>query len=324
MARLVSRCRGLIAGGGPWAVFILFGAMFTVYAFHERSALSLAGASDLLNNAIVLTIAASGLTLVVLCGEIDLSGPGVIAVTNVVVASTSAGPLGSVGSLAGVLAIGAAIGTLNGVLIAYLGQQSLAVTLGSLIVCQGAALLILAAPGGEVPEALIDRLTGVVVGLPAPAIMLASMFLLWSLLGRSAMGIRLYAVGADSQAARLSGVDVAATKLFAFVTSGVCYAFAGFVHSAEIGSGDPRVSDSFLLFMFAAVSIGGTALTGGRGGVTGTLAGACVLTVLQKMLFSLGVADFYTYVFDGLIMVLAIFFGQASALLATAQRRRPA
>jgi ribose transport system permease protein len=324
MARLIGWGRNLIAGGGPVAVFILLGAMFVVYAFHEHSALSLAGMTDLLNNAIVLTIAASGLTLVVLCGEIDLSGPGVIAVVNVMVASTSTGHLGWVGSLIGSLAIGAAVGALNGGLIAYLGQQSLAVTLGSLIVCQGAALLILPAQGGEVPEVLIDGLTGTVFGFPVPAILLAAIFLLWSLLRRSALGIRIYAVGADPQAARLSGVDVATTRLFAFVASGICYSFAGFVHSAEIGSGDPRVSDSLLLFMFAAVSIGGTALSGGRGGVTGTLAGACVLSVLQKMLFSLGVADFYTYVFDGLILVLAICFGQASTSVAAAQRERAA
>ena len=108
------------------------------------------------------------------------------------------------------------------------------------------------------------------------------------------------------------------------MTSGLCYAIAGFVYSAEIGSGDPRVSDSFLLFMFAAVAIGGTSLNGGRGGIFGTLAGAGILTVLQKMLFALGVADFYTNIFNGIIMVLAVFFGQISALLARVPRTRKA
>ena len=138
------------------------------------------------------------------------------------------------------------------------------------------------------------------------------------------MGIRLYAVGTDEQASRLSGVNVRATKLFAFVVSGMCYAMAGYVYCAEIGSGDPRISDSFLLFMYAAVAIGGTSLNGGRGGVIGTLAGAGILTLLQKMLFALGVADFYTNIFNGIIMILAILFGQLSALLAGAQRLRKA
>jgi ribose transport system permease protein len=307
--------RSMIAGGGPGAAFILLAVMFAVYALSERSALSLVGLDNLLNNAIVLAVAASGLTLVILGGELDLSGPGVVAIANVVMASTSTGPLGSLPSLVGVLIIGGAVGAANGALVVYFGQQSLAVTLGSLIVCQGVALLILPAPGGEIANTIIDVVTGAPFGMPAPAVVLAATLLFWLAFKRSPTGIRLYAVGADAQAARLSGVNVSTTRLFAFVAAGVCYAAAGFLHSAEIGSGDPRVSDSFLLFMFAAVSIGGTALSGGRGGVAGTLAGACILTVLQKMLFALGVADFYTYVFNGVIMILAIVFGQAPALL---------
>jgi ribose transport system permease protein len=135
--------------------------------------------------------------------------------------------------------------------------------------------------------------------------------------------VALYAVGADEPSARLSGLNTRTTKLSAFVMSGIVYAIAGLVLSAEIGSGDPRVSDSFLLFMYAAVAIGGTSLVGGRGGVLGTLVGACILSVLQKMLFALGVADFYTNIFNGVIMILAIFFGQLSAWFARARHGRP-
>jgi ribose transport system permease protein len=315
---------GKTAGGGATAAFALLCVMFAIYAVHEPSALSLFGIGNLLNNMVVLALAAVGLTLVVLCGELDLSGPGVIAIANVVVATTSTGTLGTGGSLVAVLAIGAAVGCLNGFLVAYLNLQSLAVSLGTLIACQGIALLVLPAPGGEVTDAIVNTLSGNFFVIPAPGIVLALMGGLWLLLKHSRMGIWLYAVGTDEQASRLSGLNVRATKLFAFVVSGICYAIAGYVYCAEIGSGDPRISDSFLLFMYAAVAIGGTSLNGGRGGVFGTLAGAGILTILQKMLFALGVADFYTNIFNGIIMILAIFFGQFSALLAGAQRLRKA
>ena len=152
-------------------------------------------------------------------------------------------------------------------------------------------------------------------------IILAATALLWLVLKNSRRGIAIYAVGADESAARLSGLDVRTTKMFAFVAAGICYAVAGFVHSAEIGSGDPRVSDSFILFMFASVAIGGTSLMGGRGGVLGTLVGAGILTVMQKMLFALGVAEFYTNIFTGLIMIAAIFFGQLAPLIARVTQR---
>jgi ribose transport system permease protein len=313
-----------MAGGGATASSALLCVMFVIYALHEPSALSLFGIGNLLNNTVVLALAAMGLTLVVLCGELDLSGPGVIAIANVVVATTSTGTLGTGGSLAAVLAIGAGVGCVNGFMVAYLKLQSLAVSLGTLIGCQGIALLVLPAPGGEVSDAIVNTLSGDFFGIPAPAIVLALVGGLWVLLKHSRMGIWLYAVGTDEQASRLSGLNVQATKLFVFAVSGMCYAMAGYVYCAEIGSGDPRISDSFLLFMYAAVAIGGTSLNGGRGGVIGTLAGAGILTILQKMLFALGIADFYTNIFNGIIMILAIFFGQLSALLAGAQRLRKA
>ena len=93
------------------------------------------------------------------------------------------------------------------------------------------------------------------------------------------------------------------TKLLAFVLAGAAYGFAGYLLSAQTGSGDPRVSNTFLLYMFASVAIGGTSLMGGRGGVFGSVVGAGILTVMQKMLFALGAASFYTNIFNGLIML---------------------
>ena len=240
MAQSPSLLRRIGGGSGAVAAFVLLCVMFAIYALHEPSALSLFGIGNLLNNTVVLAVAAIGLTLVVLGGELDLSGPGVIAIGNVVVATTSTGSLGTLGSLAAVLAIGAVVGAVNGFMVAYLRLQSLAVSLGTLIACQGVALLILSAPGGEVADAIADGLTGDVYGIPSPAIVLAAAAALWLLLRQSRMGIALYAVGTDEAAARLSGLNVRTTKMFAFVAAGICYAFAGYVYSAEIGRASCR------------------------------------------------------------------------------------
>ncbi|WP_445504278.1 ABC transporter permease [Microvirga sp. G4-2] len=308
-------------GGTTAPSILLFLLMFGIYAAHEPSAISPFGISNLVNNAVVLALASAGLTIVILTGNLDLSGSGVVALSNVVVATTSTGVLGSSGSLAVVLAIGIVVGAVNGFLVAYLRLQSLAVTIGSLIICQGIALLVLPAPGGQVADAISDGVTGDLHGIPTAAIILIAAGLLWLILKNTRRGIALYAVGADEAAANLSGIDSRSTKLFAFVAAGICYAVAGFVYCAEIGSGDPRVSDSFLLFMFASVAIGGTSLTGGLGGVIGTIFGAGILTVMQKMLFALGVAEFYTNIFNGLIMIAAIFFGQLTPLVFRLTRR---
>ena len=326
MVQAVGHYRRFIPSSGAAIAVLIYLVMCAIYTIYAPSAASLFGITNLLDNTIVLAIAAAGLTLVILTGELDLSGIGVIAIANVVVASTSGSDtLGWLGSLAIVLTIGMIIGLLNGVLVAVLGLQSLAATIGTMIACEGVALLILSAPGGQVADAIANGLTGDIFNvLPVSAIIIAGLLALWFLLARTRFGIAIYAVGTDENAARLSGLSVRLTKLVAFALAGLAYAFAGYMLSAETGSGDPRASDSFLLFMYASVAIGGTSLMGGRGGVFGSVVGAGILTVMQKMLFALGAATFYTNVFSGIIMLVAIFIGNLSAILSRPLGRRTA
>ena len=301
---------------------ILYVVMFVIYSINAPSAITLGGITDLLNNTIVLAIASAGLTLIILAAELDLSSVGVIAVSNVLVATVSTKmPAGTIGSLLLVCLVGLLVGLVNGWLVAFLGLQSLACTLGTMIMCQGIALVILDAPGGEVAAFIMNRLTDTVFGMiPVAGLILAVVVLAWLLFRRTRLGIAIYAVGTDAVASHLTGIDVKGTKLRVFALAGVAYGLAGYLLSAQTGTGDPRVSNSFLLYVFAAVAIGGTSLGGGRGGVFGSVIGAGILTVMQKLLFAVGVADFYTNIFSGLIMVVAILFGNLSAILTRRQR----
>jgi ribose transport system permease protein len=305
---------------------ILYVAMFVIYSINAPSALTVVGITDLLNNTIVLAIAAAGLTFVILAAELDLSSAGVIALSNVIVATVSTKiPAGTFVSLCLVCLLGLLIGLINGWLVAFLGLQSLACTLGTMIMCQGIALVILDAPGGEVASFIMNGLTGTVFGvIPVAGLILVLGVLVWLFLRRTRLGIAIYAVGTDAVASHLTGIKVKRTKVAVFALAGVSYSFAGYMLSAQTGTGDPRGSNSFLLYVFAAVAIGGTSLVGGRGGVIGSVIGAGILTVMQKLLFAVGVADFYTNIFSGLIMVIAILFGNLSAILTLGQRLRPA
>jgi len=144
---------------------------------------------------------------------------------------------------------------------------------------------------------------------PISGLILVLVAFLWLYIKNTKFGISIYAVGTDESSAHLSGINVRRVKLITFILAGLLYGIAGYLLSAQIGSGDPRISTSFLLYVFASVAIGGTSLSGGRGGIMGSLAGAGILTIMQNMLFSLGVSDFYTNIFNGLIMIIAIFIG---------------
>ncbi len=245
---------------------LLYVIMFVIYLLNSPSAITLAGITDLLNNTIVLALASAGLTLVILTAELDLSSVGVIAVTNVIVATVSTKfPGGAFISLVLVCLVGLLVGLINGWLVAFLGLQSLAATLGTMIVCQGIALLILEAPGGEVAAFIMNRLTDTVCGfMPVAGLILLLAIAGWLLFRRTRLGIGIYAIGTDAVAARLSGLNVKCTKWTVFGLAGIAYGLAGYMLGAQTGTGDPRISNSFLLYVFAAVAIGGTSLGGGK------------------------------------------------------------
>ena len=293
-------------------IVLIYAVMAVVYVSVQPSALSPYAIEALLNNSLPLMLAAAGATFVILQGGFDLSVAGIISLVNVVIAVMPVdGPLGALANLGVALSIGIAVGAVNGFLVAGLRIQAIAATLATMIVCQGAALLILGAPGGYVPDFMVYDLTGSVFGVPVALVIILAVIALWSLYRRTDAGRNLLAVGQDRKAAGLSGINVERTEFFSFVWAGAFYALAAYMLAAQTSTGSPSAGEPFLLLSFAAVALGGTAFGGGRGGVTASLFGAATLTLMQKVLFALGVSSFYTGVIQGLIMILAVLFAAA-------------
>ena len=298
---------------GAMIVTLLYVALYALYALWEPKALSAYTFTSLINNATPLAIAAAGETLVVLSRGFDLSVAGVVSLTNVFMAVYPLPGLGGAAlSLLGCIGIGAIVGAVNGWLVAVLRLQTIAATLGTMIICQGLALVVLDAPGGTVAEwvsyELTDRLMGIV---PISGLFVLAVALAWLVFRRTDAGIGLYAVGADEQAAMLSGVPVRRIRFVAFVSAGMLYGVAGFMLSAQTATGNPNAGAPFLMLVFAAVALGGTSLSGGRGGLIGSIVGAGTLLLLQKVLFSGGISSFYTGIFQGFVLIAAILFGRA-------------
>lgn len=313
-----SRSPRRLLGNGTLIVAVIYALLFAIFAARENDALTLSGVTDLLNNALPLALAAAGGALVVLTRGFDLSVAGVVALSNVVVATqVGEGPWAALLGLAMVVAIGAAAGATNGFLVAYARLQSIASTLATMIVSSGLALLILDAPGGNVPDFISYGLTDVVFGVvPVAALIAAGVVLVWLVLARTDWGVGLYAVGADEVAASLAGISTQRVKFLAYCLAGVFYALAGYMLSALTATGNPNAGNSYLLVTFAAIAIGGTSFSGGRGGLAGAMIGAATLSLLQKVLFSAGVSSFYTGIFQGLVMILAVLIAALSEWLA--------
>jgi ribose transport system permease protein len=311
-----------LLGNGTLIVAIIYVVLFAAFASSQHDALSLTGITDLLNNALPLALAAAGGALVVLTRGFDLSVAGVVALSNVLMATeVGDGPQGALFGLALVAAVGLAVGAVNGFLVAYVRLQSIASTLATMIVSSGIALLVLDAPGGTVPDFVADDLTDVVLGrIPVAALIAGVVVLVWMALRRTDWGVALYAIGADETAAGLAGIPTRRVKFLAYCLAGVFYSLSGYMLSALTATGNPNAGNSYLLLTFAAIAIGGTSFAGGRGGVVGAMIGAATLSLLQKVLFSAGVSSFYTGIFQGAVMILAVLVAALSELFARGRR----
>ena len=309
-------------GNGTLIIIIVYIALYAAYALVQPDALSLSQVTDQLNNALPLALASAGGALVVLTRGFDLSVAGVVSIANVVMATyVGDGASGALMGLAIVLGIGLVVGAINGLLTAYIGLQSIASTLGTMIICSGIALVILDAPGGTVPDFVSNRLMDVLWGvLPVTGLIAALTVGLWLIIRRTDFGVAIYAVGADETAAALGGINVKRTKFLAYCAAGMFYGLAGYMLSAQTATGDPSAGTPLLLEAFAAIAIGGTSFLGGRGGIVGTMVGAATLMLMQKVLFSFGVSSFYTGMFQGAIMIVAVLVAALSARFAEAGR----
>ena len=295
---------------GAGLIVVIYLILYGLYVYQQPRALSSSAIAALINNTAPLALAAMGQTLVVISRGFDLSVAGVISLCNVVLAVYPlGGPGGALVSALICVAIGACVGAVNGWLVAVLRMQSIAATLATMIICQGIALVILKAPGGAVSSWIADELTDRLwKTLPVSGLIVAAVIGIWLILRRTDFGLSLYAIGADEQAANLSGVATTRVRFVTYVLAGMIYGLAGLMLSAQTATGNPTSGTPLLLLSFAAVALGGTSLSGGRGGLFASVMGAATLMLLQKVLFSSGVSSFYTGIFQGVVLILAVVF----------------
>lgn len=266
--------------------------------------------STTVNNTMSVGLAAIGQTLVVITGGIDLSVGGIVDLTNSAAARMMQPNPGSMIAVSlVVLLIGAGAGLLNGLLVAYGRLQPIVVTLATLAVWQGVALLVLPQPGGAIPPDFSNALSGTIpalANLPCGLVILAVLVLVWQTLRRTPFVTVLYAIGNDERAARANGMPVLRAKVGAYTLGGAFAGAAGLCFAAVTTSGDATSGTPMTLTSIAAVVLGGVSLFGGRGSAIGALAGAFILTLLLNVLFFAGVNPQLQDFFQGLFLILAV------------------
>ncbi|MEM7023031.1 MAG: ABC transporter permease [Pseudomonadota bacterium] len=284
------------------------------------------GISSLARAALPFAFAAAAQTIVVIAGGIDLSIASMMAVTSVTAATLMDGASeeAAVWVVAFVLALGFAMGAINGALIVLTRVPDIVVTLAMLFVWEGVALMILKAPGGGAADWLMNLIVGTMAipGIPAAVtdwipkalvLLLVCLGIVWIPVKRSRLGLSIYAIGSDSLAAFRSGVPVERTKIITYGLAGLFAAMGGLVLVMSTGIGAP-IPGPYLLASVAAAVLGGVALGGGVGGLLGPIIAVFILRLVRTDLTMLAVDPNITTIVEGTIMVVVVMLGGLLAI----------
>jgi ribose transport system permease protein len=291
-----------------WGILLAFLVLAAGMSLLSPSFLEPANLLNVLRQISVNALLAFGITPVIIGAGIDLSVGSVLAFSGAVAAGLSVRGWPAAAAMIGAVLLGGLMGLFNGLFVAGARIAPFIATLGGLTIFRGATLVYTdGRPITGLPEAFGALGNGVALGVPVPVwVMAAFLALTHFLLTYTALGRSVYAVGGNEEAARLSGIPIVKVKLFTYAYSGLAAALGALVLTGRLNSAQPTAGAGFELDAIAAVVVGGTSLSGGRGGVVGTFLGAAIIGVLNNGMNLLDVSAFYQQIVKGGVILGAL------------------
>jgi len=284
------------------------------------------GVTALALAALPFAFATAGQTVAIISGGLDLSIAAMMALTSVIAASLMEAQSEEYGLVAVplVLLIGLGLGAVNGLTIVLTRIPDIVVTLAFFFIWEGTALLVMDTPSGDASRWLQELILGTVGGAGIPVelsqwgpkalvLLVISLALVWLPLSRSRLGLWIYAIGSDREAAYRSGVPVAGTKIASYAFTGLFAAMGGLILVMITDNGNP-LQGPYLLASVAAVVLGGVSLAGGRGSLVGPIVAIFILRLVRQDLVFLSVDPNVAQVVEGLIMVGLVLLGSLSVM----------
>ena len=271
-----------------------------------------------------LIILAAGQAVVILGGGIDISVGSIVSIINVILATQvglQGDPQKMYWMLGLVLLVGMLAGAINGFFVAYMRLQPIITTYATSFLYAGLALLILPNPGGGIPQAFSGFYRETTpLGLPLAFFFIAFILLLWALIHQTRYGRYLLAVGGKAEAAYETAVPVTAIQFSTYVIAGLMAALSGIAITLLVGSGNAGTGDQLTLSSITAVVIGGTALSGGVGGVAGSIIGAVILGLIRNIISFANIDTWWQTFVNAAIIVVAL---AAPGVINLFRRNRP-
>lgn len=296
----------------PLILLVALVAVFTSINPRFIGAISL---TNIFTAAAPLLCLTLGATFVIVTGSIDLSVGAIVSASCVIYGMTF--PTLGNWSLLAAVTFGFVAGSVNGFVFTKLKIPSFMVTLATSALWNSMALIIVGGGSKGIPLPLWNKLrwAGLSLGV-LPAVFLISLFVFavyYFVQSRTALGRAIFAIGANERAARMFGLKVNSTKFWAFALSGIGSAFAGALYSIELKTSIASIGDSLTLLAIAAIVIGGTPLTGGRGSVLRTLLGVLLVIIIQNGLNTVAVDPYWQQIVFGAFTIFAVYLNSEKA-----------
>ena len=265
---------------------------------------------NLMRQLIINGFIALGMTFVILTGGIDLSVGSTLAVTSAIFAGLLQNGMNTILAILIALGLGLILGLINGFLITKGKLAPFIVTLATMTIFRGLTLVYtdgrpIAGPKDNFAFQFLGK--GQFFGVPFQVILFALAFLiLWTILNKTALGRKIYAVGGNEKASFISGINIDKVKISVYVISSFMAVLSGLVLTSRLNSAQPTAGVAYEMDAIAAVVLGGTSMAGGSGSLTGTLIGILILGVLNNGLNLLGVSSFYQQIVKGIVILIAV------------------
>lgn len=267
---------------------------------------------NILQQTSINAIIAVGMTLVILTSGIDLTVGSLFALTGAIAASIIGADISPFIAITAVLAIGAAIGASTGIIVAKGKLQAFIATLVMMLILRGVTLVY--TKGSPISLGMSDNAElfewigfGQILGIPVPIWIMAIVFVVaWYMLKYTRLGRYIYALGGNEAATRLSGINVDRVKIAVYAMCGLLCALASTIEVARLSSAQPNAGTGYEMDAIAAVVLGGTSMSGGRGKIIGTLIGALILGLLNNGLNLLEIDPYYQMIVKGAVILFAV------------------
>ncbi|WP_339149898.1 MULTISPECIES: ribose ABC transporter permease [unclassified Sutcliffiella] len=300
-----------------YRVFIIFLVLLLIASFISDAFFTVNNLFNVLRQVSIVAIIAVGMTIVILTAGIDLSVGSVLALTGAIAAGVITAGMPIPLAIAICLIAGLIMGSINGLIVAKGKVPAFIATLAVMVIARGMTLVYTQGNPIVISDMGYRFLgSGKISGIPFPVILMLAIFaIMYWVLKHTTFGRNIYAVGGNEEAARLAGINVDRVKIGVYALTGFFASISALIYTSRLMSAQPNAGSMIELDAIAAVIIGGTRLTGGKGGVTGTLIGALIMGVLDNILNLANVSPFYQDIAKGLVILAAVLIDSKLAKL---------